>query len=149
LICLYGSDDDHRPLPMFCGQKCSVPLSTGSARSLRRIAQLQARTDRSILRVITASSSFYRTFKVNPGDTEGHLLYELGNGKWDIPKLRSLLGKILPKHGTTAAGEITDGRSRPCPSFTPLLQKETPNRLKETRLKNLAKEALWAVLVAA
>ena len=58
------------------------------------------------LRVIAASRSFYRTFKVAAGDTEGHLLYELGDGEWDIPKLRSLLEKILPQHGATAAGEI-------------------------------------------
>ena len=58
------------------------------------------------LRVIAASRSFYRTFKVDPGNTEGHLLYELGNGEWDIPQLRSLLGKILPEHGVTEAGEI-------------------------------------------
>jgi chemotaxis protein methyltransferase CheR len=30
----------------------------------------------------------------------------LGNGEWDIPKLRSLLGKLLPEHGATEAGEI-------------------------------------------
>jgi chemotaxis protein methyltransferase CheR len=58
------------------------------------------------LRVVAASRAFYRTFKVDPGNTEGHLLYELGNGEWDIPKLRALLGKILPEHGATAAGEI-------------------------------------------
>jgi len=58
------------------------------------------------LRVIAASRSFYGTFKANPGETEGRLLYELGNGEWDIPKLRSLLEKILPEHGAAAAGEI-------------------------------------------
>jgi len=58
------------------------------------------------LRVVAASRAFYRTFKVDPGATEGQLLYELGNGEWDIPKLRSLLEKILPEHGLTAAGEI-------------------------------------------
>ena len=34
------------------------------------------------LRVITASRSFYRTFKVGPEDTEGRLLYELG--RWSL-----------------------------------------------------------------
>jgi two-component sensor histidine kinase len=58
------------------------------------------------LRVIAASRSFYRTFKVDLGETEGRLLYELGNGEWNIPKLRALLEKILPEHGATAAGEI-------------------------------------------
>jgi two-component sensor histidine kinase len=52
------------------------------------------------LRVIVASGSFYRTFKVSPEDTEGKLLYELGDGEWDIPKLRSLLENIIPAQGT-------------------------------------------------
>lgn len=58
------------------------------------------------LRVVAASRAFYRTFKANPGETEDRLLYELGNGEWDIPKLRSLLEEVLPQHGVTAAGEI-------------------------------------------
>jgi len=28
--------------------------------------------------------------------TEGKLLYELGNGQWNIPELRKLLEEILP-----------------------------------------------------
>ena len=47
------------------------------------------------LRVKTANPSFYRTFKVSPEQTENKLIYELGNGQWDIPKLRTLLRKIL------------------------------------------------------
>src|ERR1700675_2414398 len=31
--------------------------------------------------------SFYRTFKVGPEDTKGRLLYKLGDGHWNIPKL--------------------------------------------------------------
>ncbi|MFH0793988.1 MAG: CHASE3 domain-containing protein, partial [bacterium] len=48
------------------------------------------------LRVKTASQSFYRDFKVNPSETENQLLYNLGNGQWDIPRLRTLLEEILP-----------------------------------------------------
>jgi PAS domain-containing protein len=40
------------------------------------------------LRVIAASSSFYSAFKVSPEETQGRLLYALGDGQWDIPKLR-------------------------------------------------------------
>lgn len=47
------------------------------------------------LRVRTANPSFYRTFKVSPEQTENMSIYELGNGQWDIPKLRTLLRKIL------------------------------------------------------
>ena len=58
------------------------------------------------LRVIAASRSFYLTFKVSRDDTEGRLLYALGDGQWDIPKLRLLLGKIIPKHGAMEDYEV-------------------------------------------
>jgi PAS domain S-box-containing protein len=48
------------------------------------------------LRVRTANRSFYRAFGVTPGETEGRLVYELGNGQWDIPRLRTLLEEVLP-----------------------------------------------------
>ena len=51
------------------------------------------------LRVIAASSSFYSSFRVWPEDTQGRLLYTLGDGQWDIPKLRVLLEQIIPQHG--------------------------------------------------
>jgi two-component system CheB/CheR fusion protein len=49
------------------------------------------------LRVVTVSRSFYDYFKVNPEETVGQLIYDLGNKQWDIPKLRELLEDILPK----------------------------------------------------
>ncbi|OGW74575.1 MAG: hypothetical protein A2Z72_02195 [Omnitrophica bacterium RBG_13_46_9] len=49
------------------------------------------------LRVALANQSFYQAFKVKPGETEGQLIYNLGNRQWDIPKLRELLEDILPK----------------------------------------------------
>ncbi len=49
------------------------------------------------LRVKWATTAFYRAFRVSARQTEGQLLYELGNGQWDIPQLRKLLEKILPK----------------------------------------------------
>src|SRR5216684_9411238 len=50
------------------------------------------------LRVKTANRAFYRTFRVSPEDTEKRLVYELGNGQWNMPRLRLLLEEILPKH---------------------------------------------------
>jgi PAS domain-containing protein len=47
------------------------------------------------LRVVAASRSFYRTFQVNPKDTEGKLLYELGDSVWDIPKASVAAGENL------------------------------------------------------
>jgi PAS domain S-box-containing protein len=52
------------------------------------------------LRVVTASRSFYEVFKVNPEETVGQLIYDLGNKQWDIPKLRELLETILPEKAT-------------------------------------------------
>jgi two-component system CheB/CheR fusion protein len=48
------------------------------------------------LRVIFANWAFYKTFRVSKKETDGHLVYELGNHQWDIPTLRKLLGEILP-----------------------------------------------------
>ncbi|HOP46645.1 MAG TPA: sigma 54-interacting transcriptional regulator [Desulfobacteraceae bacterium] len=51
-------------------------------------------------KVVKANNSFYRTFKVKPEETEGILIYDLGNRQWDIPKLRELLEEILPQNST-------------------------------------------------
>lgn len=50
------------------------------------------------LHVVTANASFYRHFKVTPQETEGQLIYELGNRQWDIPQLRELLEEIIPQN---------------------------------------------------
>ncbi len=50
------------------------------------------------LRIMTANGSFYNTFQVEQKDTEGKIVYELGNGQWNIPALRKLLEDILPKN---------------------------------------------------
>ncbi|CAN7412111.1 sensor histidine kinase [Mesorhizobium caraganae] len=47
--------------------------------------------------VLAASRSFYQTFKVDPEQTHGALLYALGDGQWDIPALRLLLETIIPE----------------------------------------------------
>jgi signal transduction histidine kinase/DNA-binding response OmpR family regulator len=49
------------------------------------------------LRVRSGNRAFYQTFKVSLGETENRLIYELGNGQWDIPDLRTLLEDIVPK----------------------------------------------------
>lgn len=50
------------------------------------------------LRVVQANRPFYETFQVSPGETEGRLIYELGNHQWDIPHLRHLLENVLPEN---------------------------------------------------
>jgi diguanylate cyclase (GGDEF)-like protein/PAS domain S-box-containing protein len=58
------------------------------------------------LRIITASRSFYRTFQVNPEETEKQLIYDLGNRQWDIPGLRELLENILPMNNAFEDFEV-------------------------------------------
>jgi len=58
------------------------------------------------LRVVVASRSFYRAFDVSRQETEGHPLYELGNGQWNISPLRKLLEEIIPHHTTIEEFEI-------------------------------------------
>src|ERR1700726_726530 len=57
-------------------------------------------------RVLAASRSFYQTFKVAPTNTQGKLLYALGDGQWNIPGLRLLLEKIVPEHGVMEDYEV-------------------------------------------
>jgi hypothetical protein len=58
------------------------------------------------LRVITASQSFYVKFSTHPDDTQGKHFYELGDGEWDMPKLRLLSEKIIPSHGAMDEYEV-------------------------------------------
>ena len=50
------------------------------------------------LKVVRANQSFYQTFKVKPEETEGIVIFDLGNQQWNIPKLREFLEDILPKN---------------------------------------------------
>jgi two-component system, chemotaxis family, CheB/CheR fusion protein len=47
------------------------------------------------LRIQRATPAFYETFRVSRSETEGRLLYDIGNGQWNIPHLRELLGTAL------------------------------------------------------
>ena len=49
------------------------------------------------LRVVLANKSFYRMFQLTAREVEQQLLYNLCDGAWNIPDLRSLLEGILPK----------------------------------------------------
>ena len=43
---------------------------------------------------------------MSPEETQGKLLYALGDGQWDIPKLRLLLETIIPEHGAIEDYEV-------------------------------------------
>jgi PAS domain S-box-containing protein len=48
------------------------------------------------LHVRSANPSFYQNFRVTPGETEGRFIYDLGDGQWNIPALKTLLEEIIP-----------------------------------------------------
>lgn len=59
------------------------------------------------LRVVSSNRSFYEHFKVSPAKSENVLVYELGNGQWNIPDLRRFLENILPQNSFFKDFEVT------------------------------------------
>ncbi len=59
------------------------------------------------LRVLSANSVFYTQFGVDQAATEGRLIYELGNGQWNIPELRTLLEEVLPTNKVFSGYKVT------------------------------------------
>jgi two-component system CheB/CheR fusion protein len=47
--------------------------------------------------VLAVNKSFYRTFRTKPAEVERRVFFELGDGQWDIPKLRAMLEQVLPR----------------------------------------------------
>lgn len=58
------------------------------------------------LRVVAASRSFYKTFKLQRQDVQGLQIYTLAKGQWNIPELRLLLERILPQNAVMDAYEV-------------------------------------------
>lgn len=58
------------------------------------------------LRVRSANSLFYRLLGTTEAETEGRFLFELGNGQWDIPRLRFLLGEVISRDGFVEDFEV-------------------------------------------
>jgi two-component system CheB/CheR fusion protein len=59
------------------------------------------------LQVLKANKTFYATFRAEREEAEGRLIYDLGTGQWNIPKLRELLESVLPAHATFRDFEVT------------------------------------------
>ena len=51
---------------------------------------------RADLTVDSANDAFYKTFKLEPAEIKGRLIYELGSRQWDIPSLRQMLEEVSP-----------------------------------------------------
>ena len=58
------------------------------------------------LRVVRANRSFLQDFAVTPDETIGRFVYDLGNQQWNIPKLRTLLEDVLPRHHSLEDFEV-------------------------------------------
>lgn len=76
----------------------------GGTRSAMEFAEMIVDTVREGLLVLdldlhieAANESFYRMFGEEREGVVGRLVYELGNGQWDLPELRDLLERILPE----------------------------------------------------
>src|SRR5262249_38066568 len=59
------------------------------------------------LTVDSANDTFYTTFKVQPAETVGRLIYERGNRQWDIPRLRQLLEEVVMRDSLFDDFEVT------------------------------------------
>ncbi len=58
------------------------------------------------LRVKTANHSFYDSFLVSKEETENRLVFDLGDGQWDIPSLRKLLDEVLSRNQSVRDFEV-------------------------------------------
>jgi len=58
--------------------------------------------------VLAASRSFYETFAVDPDQVQGRLLFDLGDGQWNIAALRLLLETIIPDRVVMNDFEVED-----------------------------------------
>jgi two-component system CheB/CheR fusion protein len=61
------------------------------------------------LRVTLANSAFCRLFQISAQQTEGKLIYDLGEKQWDIPELRILLDEIIQHNKRADDFEVCHG----------------------------------------
>lgn len=57
-------------------------------------------------RVLAASLSFHETFGIDPAQVRGHVLYTLGDGRWDTADLRAFLRAALTEHAPVDGLEV-------------------------------------------
>jgi PAS domain S-box-containing protein len=61
--------------------------------------------DRNLI-ITSANRAFYQTFRTSAVETEGCLIYDLGNRQWDIPALRTLLESVIPHRASVEGFEV-------------------------------------------
>jgi two-component system CheB/CheR fusion protein len=85
----------------------AVKAGRSYAEAILRAAPVPFLVLRADLRVDSASEAFYRNFEVTPAETDGRLVYELGNGQWNITQLRALLEKVRTQQSVISDLEVT------------------------------------------
>ena len=58
------------------------------------------------LRIVAASRAFFQIFHLIDQDVRGHLIYEIDDGQWNIPELRTILETIAKDHATVEGYEV-------------------------------------------
>ena len=58
------------------------------------------------LLVVSTNEAFRRKFELSREETENRAIYDIGDGRWNIPKLHELLENILPKNGRVENFEV-------------------------------------------
>ena len=56
--------------------------------------------------ITSANRAFYQTFRTSRAETEGCLIYDLGDRQWDIPALRTLLESVIPHRASVEGFEV-------------------------------------------
>lgn len=56
--------------------------------------------------ITSANRAFYQTFRTSRSETEGCMIYDLGNRQWDIPALRTLLESVIPHRASVEGFEV-------------------------------------------
>lgn len=59
------------------------------------------------LKILSASGSFFRAFKIDPENTLEQNLFALDDGAWNIPALHLLLERIIPEHSVMEGFEVS------------------------------------------
>jgi PAS domain S-box-containing protein len=58
------------------------------------------------LRIVAASRAFYQIFQLVGQNIRGQLIYEIDDGQWNIPELRTILETIAKDHATVEGYEV-------------------------------------------
>ncbi len=106
--------------------------------------------------ILAANVPFQDAFQVSSGKTVGQFIYDLGNGQWDIPQLRTVLDQVLSQkrdvmnyevehdfegigHRTMLlnARTLTQAHDDTQPMILLAVEDVTEHRLAEESLKNL------------